>query len=396
MSLASTTSLLVGLVRLGAVAAYDAVAQPRARRKGDVPHRIEAITTEWLTEALCGETVKARVAEFEFGPQTNGTTVRRRISLTYSGDAGNADLPSTMFAKSTPSFLHRVTHGLTRTMENEALFYRHIRPLLALEAPRGYHCAYDLRTGRSIQLLEDLVRTKGATFCSPDTYVARDKAEDIVGLLAALHGRFYADRDLGVRFPWLKTYPQWFRDGYEGFGLKRFHDKAMLEAVDVIPRELFDARDEIWPAQIRSLGAHLTQPPTLLHSDVHLGNWYVTREGRMGLCDWQCLSIGLWARDFAYAVTTSLTIADRRNWERELLTLYLDRLAAKTGTRIDSVLAFDLYRQQIPAALLMWTPTLCHSPLMPDMQPREIALEMVKRITTAMSDLESLQSLKVA
>ena len=38
----------------------------------------------------------------------------------------------------------------------------------------------------------------------------------------------------------------------------------------------------------------------------------------------------------------------------------------------------------------MWTVTLCHSPLMPDMQPRDTSVEMVKRFTTAISDLDAL------
>ena len=46
---------------------------------------------------------------------------------------------------------------MSRTIENEALFYEKIRPLVTLEAPRGYHCDYDLTNGRSIHLLEDLV-----------------------------------------------------------------------------------------------------------------------------------------------------------------------------------------------------------------------------------------------
>jgi len=37
----------------------------------------------------------------------------------------------------------------------------------------------------------------------------------------------------------------------------------------------------------------------LLHCDVHPGNSYVTGDNRMGLCDWQCVVRGGWARDIA-------------------------------------------------------------------------------------------------
>ena len=80
---------------------------------------------------------------------------------------------------------------------------------------------------------------------------------------------------------------------------------------------------------------------------------------------------------------------------------YLDLYATGLGFRILPTLArvkpgFDLsfqrYRQQIPHALAMWTITLCHSPLLPNMQPEDTTLAMIERITTAMADLDSLDS----
>jgi hypothetical protein len=54
--------------------------------------------------------------------------------------------------------------------------------------------------------------------------------------------------------------------------------------------------------------------------------------------------------------------------------------------------AWNLYRQQVFLALMMWTPTLVHTRTTPDMQPEEMSLEMIKRMTAAMSDLRSLDS----
>ena len=112
----------------------------------------------------------------------------------------------------------------------------------------------------------------------------------------------------------------------------------------------------------------------------------------MGLCDWQCLARGHWSRDFAYAMTAALTPDDRHNWEKDLLQRYLDQFAELTGARSDFNLSFLHYRQQMVHALLMWTITLCHSPLLPNMQPEETTLAMIGRISTAMADLDSLRS----
>ena len=72
---------------------------------------------------------------------------------------------------------------------------------------------------------------------------------------------------------------------------------------------------------------HQSEPNVFLHSDVHIGNWYQSGLGRMGLCDWQCPSRGHWSRDVAYAISAALTVENRRSWERDLLARYLERLA---------------------------------------------------------------------
>jgi len=69
-----------------------------------------------------------------------------------------------------------------------------------------------------------------------------------------------------------------------------------------------------------------------------------------------------------------------------------DRLRECGGPALSFDAAWRRYRQQTFAALVMWTPTLCHSPLMPDMQPEAMSMEMIRRIATAISDLESFDS----
>jgi aminoglycoside phosphotransferase (APT) family kinase protein len=389
---AKPPSLWGPVLRYAAATLSDAVFRPKAADPHDVPAAIDAVTDAWLTSALCADMAGAvQVASHALGPLTRGTTARRRISLTYNGAPGNRDLPASLFAKSSPSFFNRISLGLSRTIENEALFYRHIRPLLTLEAPRGYHCAYDLESGRSLQLLEDLTATKGARFCTPRDRLTRPQAEDIVETLAALHARFMGS-DLKAQFPWLKTHPQWFEHNYGAFGLRRYHERALVEAEPVLPQAVARRRAEIWDVHARALSCHDVGPAALLHGDVHLGNWYITCEERMGLCDWQCMSIGTFSRDLAYALGVCLAIEDRRAWERDLIGAYLAAVRRLGGPVIAFDEAFQLYRAQMLSPLLMWTPTLVHSPLMPDMQPKDVALEMIRRAGAAIDDLGSLDA----
>ena len=303
-------------------------------------------------------------------------------------------MPKTLFAKMTPSLTTRLAYGISGSMAAEALFFNELRPRLEIEAPWGYHAAYDLRTFRSIQLMEDLVATRGADFCTPTTEISRENAEDMVCMLAALHGRFFQAPALDREWAVLKTFPDWYRGTTEIFALESFHDRAMEEAESVIPSSVSARRAEIWPAFQDVLELHGRLPRTFLHSDVHLGNWYRTESGRMGLCDWGCAVKGNGLRDFAYAVSAGLTVEDRRAWERDLLNLYLEELSVAGGEKLTFDAAWTRYRQHVICALLMWTPTLCHSRLLPDMQPPEVSLEMIHRITNAIGDLEALDSIR--
>lgn len=387
---ASGTALAA--LKIGGRVAFERLARPKARRLDDVPCSPYAITPEWLTAVLCGKHPGAVVTQVEVKPASAGTHERHQLIVSYNEEGRRAALPVSIFTKSLPSIVTRMIGGFNGTARVEGNFYTQLRPQVEIEAPLCYHSAYDRRTFTAIHLLEDMVATKSATFCNHKTHVTRAMADDMIDLLASLHSRFYADPTLPERCRWLAGYPRWFTIGAEKMGTEYYTRKAFDAAAHVIPAAVLARREDIWPATMRALAVHDSEPQGLIHSDVHIGNWYRTGAGRMGVCDWQCLSRGHWSRDLAYAVTASLKPDDRRNWERELLARYIERFAEKTGVKPDFDLSFTHYRQQIVHALAMWTITLCHSPLLPKMQPEDTTLAMIERITTAMADLDSIDS----
>ena len=388
---ASTATALAAL-KIGGRVAFERVVRPKAWRLGDVPCSPYAITTEWLTAVLCGKIPEAIVTHVEVQPASAGTHERHRLIVSYNEGGRRAALPTSIFTKSLPSVVTRMIGGFNGTARVEGNFYTQLRPLLQIEAPLCYHSACDRQTFAAIHLLEDMVTTKSAAFCSHKTYVSRAMADNMIDLLASVHSRFYADPALPERYRWLASYSRWFTIGSEKMSTEYYTGKAFYTAAHVIPAEVLARRDEVWPATIRALAVHESEPQGLIHSDVHIGNWYRTGAGQMGLCDWQCLSRGHWSRDFAYAVAASLTPDDRRNWERDLLARYIERFAERTGVKPDFDLSFLHYRQQILHALAMWTITLCHSPLLPSMQPEDTTFTMIERITTAIADLDSIDS----
>lgn len=387
-----STDTALAALKIGGRVAYERLARPKARRFDDVPCTPYAVTPEWLTAVLCVKVPGAIVTQVEVRAASAGTHERHQLKVSYNEEGRRAGLPVSIFTKSLPSIVTRMIGGFNGTARVEGNFYTQIRPQLEIEAPLCYHSAYDRRTFAAIHLLEDMVASKGATFCNHKTHVTRAMADDMIDLLASLHGRFYGDPTLAERYRWLASYPRWFTIGAAKMGTEYYTRKAFDAAAHVIPAKVMARRDDVWPATVRALALHDSEPQGLIHSDVHIGNWYRTGAGQMGLCDWQCLSRGHWSRDFAYAVTASLTPDNRRNWERELLARYIERFAEKTGVKPDFDLSFLRYRQQIVHALAMWTITLCHSPLLPNMQPEDTTLTMIERITTAMADLESLDN----
>jgi Ser/Thr protein kinase RdoA (MazF antagonist) len=167
---------------------------------------------------------------------------------------------------------------------------------------------------------------------------------------------------------------------------------GMQRGRDVIPDRLFRRRDEVHAALMRSLEINTAGPQTLLHGDVHPGNWYVAGD-RMGLYDWQCMVRGGWARDLAYALSSHLPPEDRRAWERALIARYRDAVLAAGHELPDLDDCFLAYRQQMPHAMFMWLGTIGRYRLQPDMQPRDITLESVRRTCQAAEDLDTLDAL---
>jgi hypothetical protein len=380
--------------RISAHVVWDYLVRPIPTELEEVPWCAEALSVEWLTALLCANFPRARVVSFNVSGGHEGTSVRRRIKVSYNEEGDRVGLPSSLFTKSTPTLATRLGIG-QRVAATEVAFYRRVRPELKIEAPICHYAGSDAASARSLVVLDDLTASKQAQFCTWTTRISRTQADDIIDTLAALHVRYLAsphDRDL-VGVP---TVDKFFGAGWLSLpGIEQCHDEAMTRAEAVIPSDVLRRKKETLALAVRGLDIHGQHPHTLVHSDVHLGNWYITSDGRMGLCDWQCLSRGHWARDLAYAISTTLSIEDRREWERDLLARYLERIREGCDIEITFEETWDLYRQQLFGALLMWTPTLVHFPWLPDMQPEAMSMELIKRITAAISDLEAFDSYRV-
>ncbi|MET0657078.1 MAG: aminoglycoside phosphotransferase family protein [Steroidobacteraceae bacterium] len=362
-----------------------------ALTRSDIPQRWESVTTNWLTQVICTPSSAAEVTSFRFGPRDDGTSNRRRIHLTYN-DAGNQiGLPATVFCKASIGLENRIALGTMGCSHAESTFYSKARPQLDIEAPRAYLANYDPESFAAIAVLEDLGGK--VHFCDEDTHFDHARAAGQVDTLAALHSRFHDDPRLATPELPFERWSTWFRNLEVAIQMETYCNKGFLAARDVIPPRLYQRAAEIWPATLRAVAQHARLPATLLHADAHAKNWYyVLDDGRMGLGDWQACVVGHWSRDYAYTVASSLRIEERRAWEPGLLSRYLERLAAGGVDPPSFENALTYYRQQLFAGLSYWTITLTPAPNMPVMQPEKTTIEIIRRITHAIDDLEALDS----
>ncbi len=72
--------------------------------------------------------------------------------------------------------------------------------------------------------------------------------------------------------------------------------------------------------------------------------------------------------------------------------MYLALLKENGGPAIHFKDAWVHYRSQLLSALTWWTVTLTPPPGLPDMQPRDITLDFIQRLSTAIDDLDSLDA----
>lgn len=384
----SANGVLSGILKVGGQVLMEKV---RRRKVVEIPMKKSEVSAQWLTAVLAAEHPGAEVESYEIVEAGAGTTSRWRATVSYNEAGRRAGLPEHLFAKTTTTFTQRLTQYLAHALPGEPGFFQHLRPRLDIEAPHGYFGAADMRTGRSLTLLEDIGVTKNARFCTPMEPVTRKQMQDLLANMAVWHGHYWESPELKTR-DWLKTPSAHFRNFDKLLGMQKRATVGLRRAPEVVPDTLPPVQHELYAACEQALLIAEQGPQTLLHGDPHIGNAYVRDGGRMGFTDWQLVLRGSWAFDVTYTMTSGLTVENRRAWERELIEFYVDRLHAAGGPDLPFEAAWLAYRQQTLYPYFAWMITIGRSVIMPEFQPDDVCREIVHRTSTAIMDLDALQA----
>lgn len=388
MSAAELVRLAPSLVRYGAFTAWERALTAVAPWLAGVPSRAEAITPRWLTMALQRRWPGIVVDEVRCLGGSEGNTSRREIVVRYRPNGREVGTPTRFFCKATPRVKSRLTSCVIGKAAAEADFYNEFRPELNIEAATAVYAHHAPLSGKTLIILDDFAATRDCTFIpGPTTPIDRAKAESMVEVLAGYHGQFWNDPRIASRYRSVADYHRAINRhiAFEAHAATGF-DIAKVR----MPPGFAKDRDRLWSAYLRASELASRRPWTLIHTDTHIGNWYYTPEGRMGLSDWGMVR-GHWSLDVAYALSSALAVADRRAWEQELLALYLDRLG-RHGVAVPGWdEAWLAYRQQMFQGLLFWAFTLGAGAMQPKWHSAELCLGNLERMSHAIVDLDSVE-----
>jgi hypothetical protein len=307
------------------------------RREATVhPISAEGITLDYVNSLMARLSSDIRLSDLHvveekiFGDQFVSTTGRVTIDVSYA-PGSPPGLPSRLMIKLAPG----VERNMASLYANEVAFYGRLRSELKLEAPRAYGAAYDSGSGSFGLVLED-VRTRGAVFPNVTTDVSLDNLKAVLATQATLHAHFWDSPRFkpGGDLEWVQTH------------LKGpLADHYLNDSTAVIQNEIDTIQHKREMVQrLRTSGGELranmiamfrhrqTLPQTIVEGDMHIGNTYLLPDGTAGLTDWQLMCRSHHMHDVNYVIITGLSIEQRREHERGLLSHYLDCLG-REGVR---------------------------------------------------------------
>ena len=357
----------------------------------DAPRRYDDVTPEWLSRALGRTWPGVRVATIRRGPVFGYKKNKFRVEVEYA-ERGEG-LASTYIVKGNFPGENDPSTGSAWAMANELRSIRDLVPLIAAPAmPEWYHIT--VGDDASVIVMEDLA-PKGAFFFDAFTTLGPGQAMAFMDAFARMHASCWngdAFKPGGPMGP--GSFATENRRLVNDVYFPTFFEPTNWQAYVELPRgrALPNAFQDLGRMQQawRRMWALLAQAAmVVIHGDEHLGNLYVTADGAPGVIDWVARPEH-WPVGISYFLLCALDIADRRRWERALLSHYVTRLGAYGARDVPSLEdAWFLYRCASLYPVVTW---LNNSAVW---QPEAINTANVVRAASAALDHDALDLLGV-
>ena len=311
----------------------------------NVPLRYEDVNPAWMTGALRDSWPEVTVASVKRGPIFGYKQNKFRVEVDYEGQS---ERPRHFIVKGNFPGENDPSTGSAWAMANELRSVRDIAPLVAAPAaPEWQHIS--VGEDASAIVMEDL-GPKNAIFFDAYRTLDLGQAMAFMDAFARMHASVWNSPDFeagGVMGPGTFAgenrrlvndvyFPTFFQpDNWQSY--------VELPRGRALPRAFVDL-DKAKAAWTAMWGVMRQSAMTVIHGDEHLGNLFVTADGTPGVIDWVARPEH-WPIGISYFMLCALDIADRRAWERMLLSHYVTRLAAHGATNVPSLEdAWFLYR----------------------------------------------------
>lgn len=292
-----------------------------------LPLTPQDVTPAWLTDALAPRYPGVTAEKIDVRDILWGTGTKMMVRVAWNAAGERAGLPRDLCIKAGLADHRELVKFCYQT---EARFFTDLAPKLKMGLPHALYAALDDDQG--IVVMEDL-RTSGARLCRVQEPLTQGEAAAFLIDLASLHARWWNSPDLADdgALGWLMRHDPLADEAWGDFGRGQLEPAAWAHSM-ALPRALAVpalCRDrDTMHASLQALRRFTAgEPECVIHGDAHLGNMYLTADGRPGFLDWQTTRRGHWAHDVTYFLLSALDPLDRRAWERELIAGYLSALA---------------------------------------------------------------------
>lgn len=305
----------------------------------DFPTTPDALDAARLTDYLraAGQLAKGRVASVKHELIGAGKMAdNARYTLAYEGEEVRA--PATVVAKFPAADERaRTMAGAQGAYYNEVMFYRAFAPSTAMRTPKIFASELSEDRASFLLLMEDM-RPAG-----PGEQVrgeSREHAALALGEVAKLASAFYDDPTLADRDHVAGgsadggAFGQALMQQYWPTFLERHRQGITDECIAFCDR---------YVENHARFSTRFDGPRTLIHGDFRSEN-ILFGDDTATTVDWQTTSHSSVLADAAYFLGGSIDIADRRDWERDLIEGYRIELE-KGGVTLSAQDCWDQYRE---------------------------------------------------
>ena len=254
------------------------------------PTSPNALTTDWLSEALGYPVHGFRVSHFSEGAGVIGLVTRLHLESDRGPDSLIAKFPS-------PAADNRAVAELYDMYGREVRFYQNIAQDIKLRTPACHYAQFDPESHGFILLIEDL---KGYQIGDQVAGCTRQQALAVIDAIAELHSSGW-----GAAAPDVISHNNPMqRDGMIA-GFQAGWPVVLQHFSDLVPKTALPVGEQMPSLVAPLLERMCAQPTCLAHADVRLDNIFFGQD-EIALVDWQSVCISAPEQDLAYFVTQSI------------------------------------------------------------------------------------------